>query len=455
VTVLASLRSAGQRRTIEGLDPLGLVAGAALGLAVVGLKHWRESSLARRSGLLRTKLGSFRGKLLRAADGFRISVGSTRREVDRLEIPAVFENVDRDVQTVPVDFRTIVIEPRTPPFRRLFLEVKNGEIETALGDEAHEAVVMEASVRALTARGGRLEVSDGALILERYKPKGDEEKVIRDALEIARRVVSEPPLWPEYLLENATSKLGRASDRARAARLLVERFRDTPEAHTIVSRAHDLEDETQLAIAIALPEEESFARLVKLALEGGSKPISLRALRTIIKKHRRERVHPVLLEALRSLRFRVRLEAFETLSRAGDPPELRHIACDEGSMDVEDAIALAEALGARRDPAAETTLLRLVASPDHRVALAAGSALGLCGSAPALPPLRALARAKELDPREVNAVEAAILRIESRLPDATPGGLSLSDDDPSGALSLAHAEPGELSLVSRDRAPPK
>jgi len=65
----------------------------------------------------------------------------------------------------------------------------------------------------------------------------------------------------------------------------------------------------------------------------------------------------------------------------------------------------------------------------------------------AVPPLKDAAETFSHDPDLVRAARQAIAEIQSRLPGASPGQLSLADAE-AGQLSLAQAEAGQLSLAT-------
>ncbi|HEX3526943.1 MAG TPA: hypothetical protein VH988_07735 [Thermoanaerobaculia bacterium] len=62
-------------------------------------------------------------------------------------------------------------------------------------------------------------------------------------------------------------------------------------------------------------------------------------------------------------------------------------------------------------------------------------------------PLKELAERSSRDPELFKATRQAIAEIQSRLPGATPGQLSLAGAE-AGQLSLAQAEVGRLSLAT-------
>ena len=98
------------------------------------------------------------------------------------------------------------------------------------------------------------------------------------------------------------------------------------------------------------------------------------------------------------------------------------------------AIACLETLGARGAVASEDAILAALLCPLDGVRIAAARALGRAGTADAV---RDLLAVSESGPGELRrAARQAIAEIQSRLPGASPGQLSLAGGE-AGALSLA------------------
>jgi HEAT repeat protein len=108
------------------------------------------------------------------------------------------------------------------------------------------------------------------------------------------------------------------------------------------------------------------------------------------------------------------------------------------------AAAAAEALGASGSPAAEAPLVAVLRRDVPDLRLAAARALGRVGTATAVVPLKE-AEARAGDAAFSRAARQAIAEIQSRVPGASPGQLSLASGE-SGALSLVEDERGRLSL---------
>jgi hypothetical protein len=114
---------------------------------------------------------------------------------------------------------------------------------------------------------------------------------------------------------------------------------------------------------------------------------------------------------------------------------------------VQTARACLEALGRSGTPvAAEELLIQALQHETAEVQLAAANGLGRLGSAAAVLPLEEAAESFSHHPELVRATRQAIAEIQSRLPGASPGQLSLAAAE-TGQLSLAPTESGELSLA--------
>jgi hypothetical protein len=117
-----------------------------------------------------------------------------------------------------------------------------------------------------------------------------------------------------------------------------------------------------------------------------------------------------------------------------------------GSGELGDAVA--RALGATGDPAAEAPLLRALAGGPPAQRRAAAIALGSVGSRNAVSGLREA----EADPELRSSARQAIAKIHSRLAGAEQGQLSLAESV-GGRLSLAADETGRLSLSDKPIRP--
>lgn len=117
------------------------------------------------------------------------------------------------------------------------------------------------------------------------------------------------------------------------------------------------------------------------------------------------------------------------------------------SEDAEAIVAAASAPGLARDAEAEESLIAQLRHPLAQVRIAAAAALGASGSVRAVEPLIRETHGILVDPDARKAALDAIAAIQSRLPNAEPGRLTLTEPTEAGALSLTDAEPGAVDLV--------
>ena len=160
-----------------------------------------------------------------------------------------------------------------------------------------------------------------------------------------------------------------------------------------------------------------------------------------------ERTRAILARALQRRRIQTARACLEALSRseAAAAVELlaKVVAREKGEL----ATAAALALGMTASSAAEPPLILALHRDVTGLQVAAAKALGRVGSAAAVLPLKEAAERSSGDQDLPRAARQAIAEIQSRLPGASPGQLSLAGAE-AGRLSLAQAEAGQLSLAS-------
>jgi HEAT repeat protein len=164
-----------------------------------------------------------------------------------------------------------------------------------------------------------------------------------------------------------------------------------------------------------------------------------------------------LLESAWSIRcFKTALACVEVLGRSGaaDIGLLAEVLTRSQDVDsywrrqnVELAYAAVRYLEATGSPDAEPPLIQALQHTEAEIQVAAANVLGRIGSAAAVLPLQELAGRSLIDPELRHAARQAIGQIQSRLPGASPGQLSLAGAEV-GQLSLAEAEAGQLSLAN-------
>lgn len=183
-----------------------------------------------------------------------------------------------------------------------------------------------------------------------------------------------------------------------------------------------IHDESPLAESTASKEEF-------LAACGVSVAVALaRALRRAPRGNGREEALVAALEGPQ----RVRVAAAEGLVC---DPEYLPVLWDRPEL----PLALG-ALGPADGPSAEQVLLAALAHPSLEVVRASVPPLGRVGTVRAIPPLLECGERYEADPEVRRAVRQTVAEIQSRLPGASPG-----------QLSIAGTEAGQVSLVEEDQ----
>ena len=100
----------------------------------------------------------------------------------------------------------------------------------------------------------------------------------------------------------------------------------------------------------------------------------------------------------------------------------------------------------QHSPQREAALLRLIQSTHRQVRSAAVQGLGRVGGRSAIPPLKAIRRARWHDPGLGRHVAAALHQIRARLGPAQAGQLSVADEPSEGSLTLSPARRGALTV---------
>ena len=262
-------------------------------------------------------------------------------------------------------------------------------------------------------------------------------------LEAAQRL-RRPSDIPARLAHNASAD----DDPGVRRENLLALARDYPDApitrETLRTACADPSDGVRVRAA-ACRGEEGLSTLLELARadDGDDLPAG-RAMATLGDRLAIGELKEILGRALRTRRIETAFECLASLGRRADPdgvPVLaRVLAVERGEL----AVAAARALGETGLAVAEPPLLAALVRdlPDLRVA--ACEALGRVGSAGAVLPLKEI-ESRYRDDATRRAARQAVAAIQSRLPGASPGQLSLAAAD-SGGLSLAEDETGRLSL---------
>jgi len=229
---------------------------------------------------------------------------------------------------------------------------------------------------------------------------------------------------------------------------LLALVRDFPEAavtrETLRAACADESDDVRVRAAIALGDEGR-PTLLEIARRGDGDDVAAgRAIAALGDHLTGDDVKQILGRALRSRRAETAHECLASLGRRAEataiPVIARVMAIEKGSL----AVSAARALAETGLTSAEPPLLAALDRDHAALRVAAAEALGRVGSAAAVLPLKEI-ESRHRDDATRRAARQAVASIQTRLPGASPGQLSLADAD-TGALSLAEDETGRLSL---------
>ena len=305
-------------------------------------------------------------------------------------------------------------------------------------------VLLDAEARSLLLRAndlGKLEIFHGELQVD----SSDEHlsKLLPLLLDLGRRLTRDVDA-AQCLADNA------AGDPAPGVRLknLLLLVREHPGApgtvETLRAACTDPSSHVRLCAATALGAEG--LPLLRELTQSTDDDISAQALSVVGGELPFEDTRAILDHALRRRRLQVAHACLEVLGRRGGEPEIaalvKVMALEKGEL----AVAAAQALGEAGNPDAEPPLIQALCSERADLRVAAANALGRAGSVAAVLPLKDAAEHFPRDSDLQRTTRQAIARIQTRLPGASPGQLSLAGDE-QGQLSLAESEVGQLSLA--------
>jgi hypothetical protein len=256
---------------------------------------------------------------------------------------------------------------------------------------------------------------------------------------LARRLVSSH-LVAERVAANARRDPD-AQVRLHNVRMLARELRqETVAAEALRAACSDESPQIRLEAARALGAEAHDV-LLRLAERGTS--VAVEAVEALDGSAPLERARALLTRVVAGSNVAVASACAALLGRIGGDASVAPLADVLRNAAGALAVAAAKALGATRAPSAEAPLLDALTRDDTELRAAAVAQLGAVGGAVSVP---ALKEAAERDASLDRAVRRAIAEIHARMPDASPGELSMADVD-AGRLSIADSGAGHVSLA--------
>ena len=238
--------------------------------------------------------------------------------------------------------------------------------------------------------------------------------------------------------------------RLRCLDLLVRRFRADPRTQEALRTAlRSGSTEIRLSAGMALAEEGR-ETLVEIASSSDTdEPLAVRAISALGPKLPPDRATSILDGAIQSERPTVALAAIQALALAGGALAVSRLASLLAGNAADLAVAAARALASIGDVSAEASLIAALSSGQGDLRISAADALGRLGTAASVAPLHAAVDTHLLDLGLRSTAHQAIAAIQSRLPGASPGQVSLAEGE-SGQLALVHeADSGRLSIADK------
>jgi HEAT repeats len=338
--------------------------------------------------------------------------------------------------------------------RRQILKLWTREIE--VGDEAFDGAflvdgpvrpvfaLLDEKMRRLLLRASAachsLEIGEGSLHAD--LSEAELPRLLPLLLDVSRQLAE--PLDVEGRIVRNARRDPRPGVRLANLLLLVrERPGDPDTRKALLHACRDVSPRVRVRAGIELGDEGRDV-LVRLAETSSDDEASAQAVAHLGGKLPFERAKNILARSLRKHFSRTAHACLEVLGRrrAAAVGTLSRVMTREGEI----GAAAARALGMTGEKTAAAPLLQALRSQDGDLRRAAATALGQVGSVAAVAPLREAAERSWLDLGLRRAARQAIAEIQARLEGASPGQLSLAEDE-AGQLSLAQAEVGQLSLA--------
>jgi HEAT repeat protein len=343
-------------------------------------------------------------------------------------------------------WKTQEIDIGSQPFDEMFFIGGPARLVFALLDAETRNLLMHASGEIPK----RMEIFGGELVAEMA------DRQLSRLIPLLLRIgewFTQPVDIRQRLVQNATQD-PEAGVRLKNLLLLAHELPGDPETRKVLRAAcSDPSPEVRLRAGRALGAE-GLPVLVKLTEDLEDDAISAEAVFMLDRElppepMQSERIQDILRRALDRRCHQTALACISALGRAGDASAAGVLAkVMENEQDKLAAFA-AQVLGTIGSPDAEGPLILALQRDQPALRVAAANALGRIGSTSAVLPLKEAADRFSRDSELSQATRQAIAEIQSRLPGASPGQLSLAGAD-AGQLSLAQAEAGQLSLAQAE-----
>jgi HEAT repeat protein len=361
------------------------------------------------------------------------------------------------------DIHVVVVIPGPPGFSGLKLRRESskpyGAREIEVGDEAFDSrffiegpmrlvfTLLDAETRGLLIKVNS-EVRGMKLMGGELRAEAEDLYTLLPLLVDLGKRLAQPVDVAQRLAENATQD-PEARVRLMNLLLLAREFpREPGTLEALRSACSDPSLEVRLRAAKELGAEGRGV-LVEIAESPVDDALSAQAVSILGQELPFERTKAILDHALRRRRLKTARACLESLGHTSDSGATavdvltKVMTREQGEL----AAVAAQALGTAGSPAAEGPLLQALRREQKDLRVAAATALGRVGSPAAVLPLKETAERFESDPDLSRATRQAVAEIQSRLPGASPGQLSLAGAEV-GQLSLAQGDAGQLSLAN-------
>ena len=437
------------------LPALAVSAVVLTGYAYVHRRvlYWQHIKRIANQHLPEVKLSIWgRGLVLQGQEGLLkvLIAGSPLNKGAQVRIvipgPPGFSKVSirREDQT---PWKTREIEVGSESFDRTFFVAGPVPLVLALLDAKARRLLVSAN-DAATGAGSRLEIAGGELVAETGLHQLP--LILPILLGIGEQLAQPVGLkWRlDWRLARNATRDPEAGVRLKNLLLLVrERPGDRRTLRVLHAACSDKSPEIRLQAGKALGAQGRSV-LLELAESQEDDAVSAEAFSILSNELPFESTKAILLQALSRRSLQTARTCLESLGgRGGDASVVSALVKVMENEQGELAAFAAQALGTVGSPAPEESLILALQRDQEDLRMAAANALGRIGSSAAVLPLQEVAERSWLHRELRRTAHQAIAEIQSRLPGASPGQLSLAGAE-AGQLSLAQAEAGQLSIAT-------